>query len=189
MVSQIKVNEIIKQSGSTITLGESGTTINIPSGATIANSGTATGFAESEVSFKITQNSNQNVSTATTTVVVFDSTTNGFDQGSNFNTSTYKFTAPSAGRYFFHSSVILEYGNAAGEYGNLTFFVNGSDRQAAMRQVVDGDPTLGSNLQLSSILDLSASDTVEVKIYHTQGGTQAIDSNEDFTYFMGYKIT
>mgnify|MGYP007000223717 len=29
MVSQIKVNEIIKQSGSSITIGESGDTINI----------------------------------------------------------------------------------------------------------------------------------------------------------------
>ena len=42
MVSQIKVNEIIKQSGSSITIGESGDTVSIPSGCTIANSGTAT---------------------------------------------------------------------------------------------------------------------------------------------------
>ena len=30
MVSQIKVNEIIKQSGSSITIGESGDTVSIP---------------------------------------------------------------------------------------------------------------------------------------------------------------
>ena len=119
---------------------------------------------------------------------MFDSTTNGFDQGSNFNTSNYKFTAPSDGRYFFYSSVLIEYGNAVSEYGNLTFKVNGSDRQAAMRQVVGGAVSLGSNLQLSSILNLSATNTVEVNIYHTQGNTQAIDSNEDFTYFMGFKL-
>ena len=46
MVSQIKVNEIIKQSGSSISIGESGDTVNIPSGATIANAGTATGFGD-----------------------------------------------------------------------------------------------------------------------------------------------
>ena len=51
MVSQIKVNEIIKQSGSTITIGESGDTVSIPSGCTIANSGTATGFGESNTPF------------------------------------------------------------------------------------------------------------------------------------------
>ena len=49
MVSQIKVNEIIKQSGSSITIGESGDTISIPSGCTIANSGTATGFGGGKV--------------------------------------------------------------------------------------------------------------------------------------------
>jgi hypothetical protein len=182
------VDKLDPQSGTSLEIGSSGDTITIPSGATIANSGTATGFADSEVSFKITQNSNQSISNATTTTVVFDSTTNGFDQGSNFNTSNYKFTAPSDGRYFFYSSVLIEYGNAVSEYGNLTFKVNGSDRQAAMRQVVGGAVSLGSNLQLSSILNLSATNTVEVNIYHTQGNTQAIDSNEDFTYFMGFKL-
>jgi hypothetical protein len=186
MASQIKVNEIIKQSGSSITIGESGTTISIPSGATIANSGTATGFVDSEVSFKITQNSNQSISNATTTTVTFDSTTNGFDQGDNF--ASNKFTAPSAGRYFFYSQVLIEYGNATSEYGNLTFKINGSDRQAAVRQVVGGAVSLGSNLQLSSIINLSANDTVETQIYHTQGNTQAIDSSEDFTFFMGFKL-
>jgi len=45
MTSTIKVNTITTESGSSITLGESGKTITIPSGATLANSGTATGFA------------------------------------------------------------------------------------------------------------------------------------------------
>ena len=42
MVSQIKVNEIIKQSGSSITIGESGDTVTIPSGATLNSAGTNT---------------------------------------------------------------------------------------------------------------------------------------------------
>ena len=37
-------NNIINESGNTITIGASGDTITIPSGATITNSGTATGF-------------------------------------------------------------------------------------------------------------------------------------------------
>ena len=37
MVSQIKVNEIIKQSGSSISIGESGDTITLPSSATLTN--------------------------------------------------------------------------------------------------------------------------------------------------------
>jgi hypothetical protein len=40
-------NNIIREAGDTITIGASGDTISIPSGATIANSGTATGFGGS----------------------------------------------------------------------------------------------------------------------------------------------
>jgi hypothetical protein len=39
-------NNIINESSDTITIGASGDTISIPSGATIANSGTATGFGK-----------------------------------------------------------------------------------------------------------------------------------------------
>jgi hypothetical protein len=28
-----------------------------------------------------------------------------------------------------------------------------------------------------------------MKIYHNQGGTQAIDDDPDFTYFTGFKVT
>ena len=47
-MSTLKVDTILKRSGTgTITLGQSGDTLAIPAGATIANSGTATGFGES----------------------------------------------------------------------------------------------------------------------------------------------
>ena len=42
-------NNIINESSDTITIGASGDTISIPSGATIANSGTATGFGGGKV--------------------------------------------------------------------------------------------------------------------------------------------
>ena len=43
-MSELKVNKISPATGTTFTLGDSGDTFNIPSGATVANSGTATGF-------------------------------------------------------------------------------------------------------------------------------------------------
>ena len=43
-MSELKVNKISPASGTTFTLGDSGETFNIPSGATVANSATATGF-------------------------------------------------------------------------------------------------------------------------------------------------
>ena len=43
-MSEVKVNKISPRSGTTVTLGDSGDTFTIPSGATITNNGTASGF-------------------------------------------------------------------------------------------------------------------------------------------------
>ena len=43
-MSKIEVNAVEPQCGNTLTLGASGDTITIPSGATITNNGTQTGF-------------------------------------------------------------------------------------------------------------------------------------------------
>jgi len=44
-MSKLEVDQVDPQSGTTLTLGTSGDTITIPSGVTLANNGTATGFA------------------------------------------------------------------------------------------------------------------------------------------------
>ena len=43
-MSEVKVNKISPRSGTEVTLGDSGDTFTIPSGATINNQGTATNF-------------------------------------------------------------------------------------------------------------------------------------------------
>jgi hypothetical protein len=43
-MSEIKVNKISPRSGTTLTLGDSGDDFVIPAGATLTNSGTASGF-------------------------------------------------------------------------------------------------------------------------------------------------
>ena len=48
-MSEIKVDKISPQSGTDLAVGDSGDTITIPSGATITNSGTATGFGGGKV--------------------------------------------------------------------------------------------------------------------------------------------
>jgi hypothetical protein len=46
MASELKVNKITPESGVTLTLGDLGDTITIPSGATLTNNGTASGFGK-----------------------------------------------------------------------------------------------------------------------------------------------
>ena len=71
MVSQLKVNEIIKQSGSSITIGEAGDTVSGP-------------FTNTP-SFLAYVSSNQDVSDSTTTKINMDTT--HIDTASAFDTS------------------------------------------------------------------------------------------------------
>ena len=67
-------NNIINESSDTITIGASGDTISIPSGATIANSGTATGFGK--LLQVVTATSTTNTDTNSTTFVASQITAN-----------------------------------------------------------------------------------------------------------------
>ena len=87
-MSEIQANKLSPASGTALQVGDSGDTITIPSGATITNSGTATGFGEANTpafSVQLGFNESQNVSEATNTKVELDS--EYFDTDSAFDTS------------------------------------------------------------------------------------------------------
>ena len=66
-------NNIINESGNTITIGASGDTITIPSGATITNSGTATGFGGTTAPYvSVYRSGDQNLTDATHTKIQFN---------------------------------------------------------------------------------------------------------------------
>ena len=88
-----------------VTLGASGKTITIPSGATITNSGTATGFAANTPAFMSQISANQSVSHDTQTKINFD--TKIFDTDTNFDTTNKRFTPTTAGKYFLSCNVSL----------------------------------------------------------------------------------
>jgi len=75
-------NNIINESSDTITIGASGDTISIPSGATIANSGTATGFGKvlqviyGSTTTAVTSSSSTEVTTGLTAQITPSSTSN-----------------------------------------------------------------------------------------------------------------
>jgi len=100
MVSQIKVNEIIKQSGSSITIGESGDTVNVPSGATLQQGGAAVASDYfSSTAFYAHMDSQQDLSQDTASKVTFSQ--ERYDLGSNYDASNYKYVVPSTGYYRF----------------------------------------------------------------------------------------
>ena len=115
-MSKIQVDTIDTRSGTstmqigstnttTITLGVSGDTINVPSGVTIANAGTATGFGENNnPSFSARMSAHQAVGDNVTTKVAFN--TVNFQTSGTYDTTNYRFTPGVAGNYQFMINVV-----------------------------------------------------------------------------------
>ena len=113
-MSKIEVDQVDLQSGTTLTLGTSGDTVNIPSGVTLANNGTATGFASVAWQSSI-------VTGATHTA----SANQGLwiDTTSNACTLTLP-SSPSAGDQLIFADIARQWGNNA-----VTLSLNGSKYQ------------------------------------------------------------
>ena len=124
--SKVYADQVDPKSSTTLTLGTSGDTVTIPSGVTIANSGTANGF--NTPYFMVRLSGNQTVTDNTETLVEFDS--EDYDSGSCFNTGTYRFTPNVAGHYF----IACRLGMAGT-----------SPNEGSVQLRIDGSKTNGSN--------------------------------------------
>ena len=91
-----------------------------------------------------------------TALMPYDTT--AVNTGNHYNTSTYLFTAPTAGRYLFTVSA-LNYPSSTTS-GELFFTINGGGYNALMR---DNSIVGQQSINGSAILTLAANDTVGVK--------------------------
>ena len=188
MVSQIKVNEIIKQSGSSITIGESGDTVTIPSGATLNSAGTntLTGI-DNAPAWMVNLSSSQNVSSATNTVINFN--TEILDSNSSYDTSNGRFTVPSgqAGKYYVYAQLMRN--NFFNSRYLVKITVNGTQKIAAEDRNSDTGGTTFQTVQVAGILDLSVGDYVNVTLYQDSGSSAGANGGSDSkSLFMGYKL-
>tara|TARA_R110002051_G_scaffold116358_1_gene189797 strand:- start:2698 stop:3279 length:582 start_codon:yes stop_codon:yes gene_type:complete len=106
-MSTLETNLIQPATGTTLTVGASGDTIDIPSGATLdATGATITGALTSTPSFFAYLGSDQSVSDATFTKCTVD--TELYDTGGCFDhTTNYRFTPTTAGKYIVHYGMTL----------------------------------------------------------------------------------
>jgi len=167
----------------TINLGKSGDTINVPSGVTLANSGTATGFATNTPAFEAKKTSGtQAIANNADTKVTFNA--ENFDTDSAF--ASDKFTVPSGkgGKYFLYSSI--GWTPNTNNVRVVYLYKNGSEAKRLCSFEGQADAaTFWSN---GGILDLSAGDYIEVYCYQNSGGSLDLLTNGEITYFGGYKL-
>ena len=192
-MSKLETNQVDPATGTTLTLGTSGDTIAIPSGVTIANSGTATGFGGTNTPYFFAyRNAALSISHATWTTIVYD--TEDLDSGSGFNTSTGKYTVPEAGKYYFEYSIRS---TADADTNSVRIFTYGERTGSTTTQWGNGALDWRANYARagsvggSIILNCSANDVIETKIYHqtVSSGNVSIEvGSYRPTYFLGYKI-
>ena len=190
-MSKIEVDAIEPQSGTSLTLGASGDTITIPSGATITNSGTATGFGTNTPAFFARKTSNQNITDATVIKCTFDS--EDYDVGSCFDLGNSKFVVPSsqAGKYIFYGGLDMN-ANANQQLGAAIVYIykNGSIVSDFIADYTT-NPISQFNYLWKDSFDLLAADYIEIYAYiDDTSGTPTInsDSTKHRTFFGGYKI-
>ena len=92
---------------------------------------------------------------------------NGYDSGSDFNTSNGRFTAPADGKYLVHGSMYCtKISTNTGHYAHFLVYVNG--QQINQMYTIGGYGTAVAtdfSLNISTVLSLEEDDYVEWKVY------------------------
>ena len=200
-MSKVQVDTIDTRSGtstmqigstntSTINIGVSGDTVNIPSGVTIANAGTATGFGGANTPTFLAGLSGDKgtYSAGATTKVQFDNqivdTDNAYDPSTN-----YRFTVPSgaAGNYMINVSLDIQ-STTNGRATNVSIYKNGglvtTGGYFLTSQYFQNDqPSINT---ISQMLNLSVGDYIEAYGFMYDGGNHTFKATRSF--FSGYKL-
>jgi hypothetical protein len=168
-------NNIINESGNTITIGASGDTTNII--GTLNKDGVAVASTPSFMAYNSTVTSMTNNSP---TKVLFQ--TENFDVGSCYDTSTSRFTPTTSGKYFFNASVSV---NSTGNFdkNDVNFYKNGS-AFANFRTYHTSYTTSHGSVIIEAN---GSSDYFE--IYYEQNSGGALNTiNNQSTFFSAYRI-
>jgi|TARA_R100000455_G_scaffold11446_1_gene4804 hypothetical protein len=200
-MSTLKVDTILKRTGTgTITLGQSGDTIALGSGASQTGfgvSGVSSSSSSTAISidssghvtmplqpaFLTYVSSTQNVNSTNTTEINFD--TEVFDLNSDYNTSTKRFTAPVTGKYLLHAMarVVNADSNTGGHYVQTQIVT--SNRTYT---VISGVSLTYWNINNSVLADMDANDTAYVQIKSSSDTSWSVGGGENDSRFCGYLV-
>ena len=197
-MSKVQVDTIDTRSGtstmqigstntSTINIGVSGDTVNIPSGVTIANAGTATGFGESnEPYFMARGTGDQTIAHGTNVVLAFNTLVDSLDSASGYNTSNYRYTIQSgdAGLWYFEAGIYLQ-SMGDGNQNDIALWVNGSE--TFVERKVNGG-SVSPYLNISSVKKYAVGDYIEARLFQNSGSSKNAVPQNSSSRFAGFRI-
>ena len=179
-------NNIINENSNTITIGASGDTISIPSGATFNINGTAgTGIGTNTPAWSAYNDSSQSVAHATVTTVVFNQ--ERFDTASAFASNTFTVPSGQGGKYFIAAGIRF----TDGTFGKrIMLYINGS-QSPTIGDMNYGASSYSPDCQMNGLISFSAGDAITVTAVQNSGSSKNLEGSSDGwfrSYFMGYKI-
>ena len=171
-------NNIINENSNKINIGASGDTTNII--GTLQNDGAAVGGANTP-NFKVDLSSTVSVPTATNVKITWDE--EQWDTASAF--ASNKFTVPSgqAGKYFFYAQYVMPDLGGSDKQMQVKIYKNGAEAAYGYDRG-ERDRTV----EVSTVLNLSVSDYIEVYARQNGGTTVNILADDSGTFFLGYKL-
>jgi hypothetical protein len=176
-------NNIINESADTITIGASGDTITVPTGATLdLSNATQTGVGGTNTpAFLAYASATTSMPNQTSTKITFGNEI--YDTDSAFASSTFTVPSGQAGKYFFYGS--NRQGGAVSNRFIIQIKLNTSTVISEME--LSGGVSGAMTAVASTTINLSEGDTVEIYGYQDQGTTQTNTSGYS-TQFTGFKI-
>jgi len=183
-IQDLSGNNIINESGNTITIGASGDTTNIV--GTLQNNGSAVGGANTPA-FMARLSSNQSVSSGSFTKIVFNA--EDFDSDSDFDTSNGRFTPTTAGKYWCYTSLAVDAINSGNNVYSAIYF-NGShaNGHSAVGMCASNGATITASIGATFTFN-GSSDYIEVYGLHNYGSNRNFIGNSTTEcVFTAYKL-
>jgi len=197
----IFVDNLEPQSGTSLTLGASGDTLTIPSGCTISNSGTATGFPGITMVDQFRLNDDVSIATSeafiTTNLERSDSRGAGSFGSIQMSESSGVFTFPSTGFYLINYNVNFYASSSDGNLLSAIYFTSDNSnysKTALMQQSFNANQSISFGSGATQVL-LDITDTSNQKVKFSAGngpsGTAAKirgETNQNETSMMFIRI-
>ena len=177
------VDKLDPQSGTSLEIGSSGDTITIPSGCSITNSGTATGFGFTPYGASAYPSGTQSIPDTTYTKVTL--ATEYYDTNGEFADSRY--TAGTAGNYLVSGSVGQNGEAATNVRLYALIYKNGS-------VLVQSDIPVPSGTEVTCpiagiVVPLAQNDYIELYFRHLKGSAMNINGVPGGTYLNVLRVS
>jgi len=190
-------NNIINESSNTITIGASGDTISIPSGATIANSGTATGFGIDGITqadqWRMSANRGNGVnSDITANLERVDDGSFGYI-GNGMTESSGIFTFPATGIYQVSAVGMIYSISDSTTFLEMYVTTNNSSYDIVVNMNGGNNNSGATNLSIGGNTLVNVTNTSNVKVKFatsSMGGSSSLsgDTTSNYTYFTFIRL-